>query len=233
MDVNGGSFVTITGNVFNYNRHAVTASGRPFTATSRASTTCCRAATKTLRAHGGYYNQHMDVHGRGAAGREYVGGPAGTQFDVSLNTFRGAQGYGFLGPTRPAFMQRGMPRSASYFRDNVLVHGSLDEAVRLKSGDPRTWTTVEPSTLKFHAGGNRYDTDTIDASSPRATSTATAVTDVFVANGTAWFFSRGGKRPGSSSTRRPNASATWASPTSTTTASPTCSTATRRQRRLS
>jgi hypothetical protein len=195
VDVSGGSFVTITGNVFNYNRHAVTASGRGHSGYVARFNYVLHGGYREnpVGPYGGYYNQHMDVHGANPGGYD---GQAGTQFDISLNTFRGAQKYGELW-TRPAFMQRGIPATGIDFRDNVLVHGSLDKAVRFKGFSTGTMPPSSPvgqQIAKFHPSGNRFETDTI-----RDLATgdfdADGVTDVFIANGTAWFYSRGGKRP--------------------------------------
>jgi hypothetical protein len=195
VDVNGGSFVSIVGNVFNYNRHAVTATGRGHSG---------YAARFNYVLQGGYrqnagtftdgsYNQHMDVHGEKKGG---YGGQAGTQFDISLNTFRGAQTY-YQIRTRSAFWQRGIPAIGVDFRDNVLVHGSLSKAVRFKgfnSGGQGPASPIGQQIAKFHPGGNRFDVDTI-RDLAAGDFDGDGVTDVFIANGTAWFYSRAGKRP--------------------------------------
>jgi hypothetical protein len=197
VDVNGGSFVTITGNVFNFNRHAVTATGRAHSGYVARFNYVLQGGYRQdpvgAVGYHGYYNQHMDVHGSDSGG---YGGPAGTQYDVSLNTFRGAQRYAQV-MTRSAFWQRGTPEIGIDFRDNVLVHGSLDKAVRFvgfnHAGMPPS-SSVGQQVAKFHPAGNRFGADTI-----RDLATGDfdgdGVTDVFIANGTAWFYSRGGKRP--------------------------------------
>ena len=197
VDVNGGSFVTITGNVFNYNRHAVTATGRGHSGYVARFNYVLQGGYRQdpIGAVGyrGYYNQHMDVHGEKKGG---YGGPAGTQFDIALNTFRGAQTYAQI-RTRSAFWQRGVPAIGIDFRDNVLVHGSLNEAVRFKgfnSGGQGPSSPIGQQIARFHPSGNRFDTDTI-----RDLATGDfdgdGATDIFIANGTAWFYSRAGKRP--------------------------------------
>jgi hypothetical protein len=196
VDVNGGSFVTITGNVFNYNRHAVTATGRGHSGYVARFNYVLQGGYRQdpigAIGYGGYYNQHMDVHGSNPGG---YGGPAGTQFDISLNTFRGAQTYAQV-MTRSAFWQRGVPDIGIDFRDNVLVHGSLNKAVRFKgfnTAGQGPSSSVGQQIAKFHPSGNRYNTDKI-----RDLATGDfdgdGVTDIFIANGTAWFYSRGGKR---------------------------------------
>jgi FG-GAP-like repeat len=193
VDVNGGSFVTITGNVFNYNRHAVTATGRGHSGYVARFNYVLQGGYRQNAGivTDGYYNQHMDVHGEGSGG---YGGAAGTQFDISLNTFRGEQKY-YQVRTRPAFMQRGTPAIGIDFRDNVAVHDSLNKAVRFKdfsSGGPPD-SLIGQTKAKFHPAGNRFDTDTV-RDLAAGDFDGDGVTDIFIANGTAWFYSRGGKR---------------------------------------
>jgi hypothetical protein len=85
--------------------------------------------------------------------------------------------------------------NGAYFNDNIDVHDDLDEAVSLKWTS--SWTErfgEDQKKMNFHAMGNRFDTD-------YTTEVATGDfdgdgrTDVFLANGTGWFYSRGGIRP--------------------------------------
>ncbi len=194
VDVSGGSFVTITGNVFNYNRHAVTATGKGHSGYIARFNYVLQGGYREDPnvVYSGFYNQHMDVHGEPPGG---YGNPAGTQFDISLNTLRGAQTYAQI-RTRPAFMQRGVPAIGIDFHDNVLVHGSLNDAVRFKRFNPfgAPSNPAARQFAKFHPSGNRFGTDTV-----RDLATGDfdgdGVTDIFIANGTAWFYSRAGKRP--------------------------------------
>src|SRR5215472_6760994 len=164
VDVSGGSFVTIIGNVFNYNRHAVTSTGRGHSGYIARFNYVLQGGYRMdpigIIGYEGYWNQHMDVHGSNPGG---YGGPAGTQFDISLNTFRGEQTYAQI-KTRSAFWQRGIPEIRIDFRDNVLVHNSLDKAVRFvkfnHAGLPPS-SSAGQQIARFHPGGNRFDVDTI------------------------------------------------------------------------
>jgi hypothetical protein len=69
-----------------------------------------------------------------------------------------------------------------------------DEAVRLKAGSDGSLDEDSPSSFNLRTAGNRYDTD---FSTELATGDfdGDGQADVFVANGTAWFFSRAGIGP--------------------------------------
>lgn len=189
VNVDGGAYVKIMGNVFSFNRHAVTASGRAYSGYTAlfnyvleggycedSSTTC-------------YYNQHFDVHGEGDGG---YGGAAGTYFQIAFNTIRGEQSY-YLIKTRPALLQRGIPAEGMDFFHNVLVHNSRDAAVDFK-GIPLAPHQSFLTRAKFRADGNHYDTD-YSGELAAGDFDGDGRTDVFLANGTAWFFSRAGKKP--------------------------------------
>jgi hypothetical protein len=190
--VAGGAYVTVEGNVFEGNRHAVTAVGLPYSGYI--------ARFNYLLNKGywydGYHGQHFDVHGTG--NDAHNGGPAGEYFEIAYNTIRGEQtSGGFLGlneKTRDALTLRGRPAIGAFFHDNVLVHDGYSGAIQLKGGDDPALNALLPGTFNFRASANRWDTDysrefaTGDFDGDRRT-------DVFVANGTGWFFSRGGIRP--------------------------------------
>jgi hypothetical protein len=192
IDVNGGAYVTVMGNVFNYNRHAVASTGRGHSGYVARFNYVLQGGYREGGSwySDGYYNQHFDVHGEGDEG---YGGAGGTYAEIAFNTIRGEQGY-YVVQTRPAFMLRGTPAVGVDFFNNVLAHDSLAAAVLFKGIlGPSSYESAR-SKARFHEGGNRYDTD-------HAADLATGDfdgdgrTDVFLANGTAWFFSRAGKGP--------------------------------------
>lgn len=193
LDVNGGAYVTVMGNVFNFNRHAVAATGMGHSGYVARFNYVLQGGYEEGGnwLTGGAYNQHFDVHGEGGGG---YGGPGGTYFEIAFNTVRGDQGY-YVVRTRPAFMQRGIPAEGVDFHDNVLVHGSLSAAVRFKGIDLRAWQGPPAlAAAKFHEGGNHFNTD-YASDFAAGDFDGDGRTDVFLANGTAWFFSRAGKKP--------------------------------------
>ena len=190
----GGAYAHVEGNVFAFNNHSVAADGQAYSGYVARFNYVLRGALTVGKQD--TYPHSFDVHGRfKAEEHEYAGGPAGTYFDVSFNTVLGEQDYGFLGRlTRAAFALRGRPAQGAQFTGNVLAHDDFDEGVKLRRGDDDRLDEDRPSTFNLRSGGNRYDTDystelaTGDFDGDRRA-------DVFVANGTGWFFSRGGIRP--------------------------------------
>lgn len=187
------SYATVTGNVFDFNRHAVTSSGHAYSGYVARFNYVLAGGHKY---GGGYYGQHFDVHGVATTEaernrRNWYGGGAGEYHEIAYNTVRGEQVYD--GTSRAALLLRGKPASGLDFNANVLVH-ERDEAVRFKRGNDTRLDPERPSTFNFRQAGNRYDTD-------HATELATGDfdgdgrADVFLANGTAWFFSRAAVRP--------------------------------------
>ena len=189
--VGGGVYATVEGNVFAFNNHHVAADGQAYSGYSARFNYVLRGVLSYGKSDS--YPHSFDVHGR--MGGEFAGGPAGTYFDVSFNTVLGEQNYGFWGlRTRAAFGLRGLPQQGAHFTGNVLAHDDFDEAVKLRAGDDSRLDEDRPNTFNLRSAGNRYD---VDYSTELATGDfdRDGRTDVFVANGTAWFYSSAGIRP--------------------------------------
>lgn len=194
----GDGYVTIEGNLFTHNRHAIAASSDKAGKDKGGYIAKYNYVLEGgfTEGAGKYWNQHFDVHGQyggyGGKAREYI--------EIAYNTIRGKQEYGALGftETRPAFMLRGKPSIGAYFHDNVLVHDDESEAVRLKEYglNPKTGEfgpTCGPSHAgcNLFVGSNSYNTDT---SSDLAVGDfdGDGRDDVFLANGTGWWYSSAG-----------------------------------------
>jgi hypothetical protein len=182
--VGGAGYATIVGNVFDSNRHAVAASGRAYSGYFAHFNYVLAGGYK----QGRFYNQHFDVHGTGPS---HYGGSAGEKFEITNNTIRGDQTY-YVIKTRPAFWLRGRPEQGAYFNNNIVVHDDLDAAVHL--GETGLGIGEDHDEFNFHASGNRFNTD-YSTEVAAGDFDGDGRTDVFVANGTGWFFSRSGIRP--------------------------------------
>jgi len=185
VNVGSGSFAEITGNVFEFNRHDVASDGFAHSGYIARFNFVLAGGVK----EGSFYNQHFDVHGIGAGG---YGKSAGVYYEISHNTFRGAQSYGLK--KRSALMLRGTPEDGAHFNENFAVHCDLDAAVSLKSDKNDSGWGEDHAQFDFHATGNRFN---VDFSSELAAGDfdGDGRSDVFVATGKAWFYSRAGKRP--------------------------------------
>ena len=218
VDVNGGAYATIVGNVFDFNRHAVAATAWATAATSPASTTCCRAATRRRQlADGGYYNQHFDVHGEAGGG---YGGPAGDVLRDRVQHDPRRAGLLRRSETRPAFMLRGTRGTACDFNGNVAgPRRRWTRPSRFKGVDPPgLGEATSPGRRPSSTPAATATTPTTPRSSPPATSTATAAPMSSSPTAPPGSTRAPASGPGSSSTPRPSARRSWASPTSTTTA---------------
>ena len=126
--VGGGAYATVEGNVFDFNRHAVAASGFAFSGYIARFNYILQGGFM----QGSFYNQHFDVHGTnrdatsGNNNSTGYGGTAGEYYEIAFNAIRGDQGYSYGFKTRPSFMLRGAPTIGAYFQDNVDVHEDLD-----------------------------------------------------------------------------------------------------------
>lgn len=169
--VGGGAYAHIEGNVFEYQNHHITASGKAYSGYVARFNYSLRG---TYLNHAENWPHTFDVHGRsGAAGGKYSGGPAGAYFEVAGNTF--------LFNKDLAFKVRGTPTEGAYFIGNVLAHGRFRAFVEYE-GD------------HGHKSDNRTGTD-YSSEIAAGDFDGDGRTDVFVSNGTAWFWSRGGVRP--------------------------------------
>jgi hypothetical protein len=195
VNVSTGAFATIMGNVFDFNRHAVASNGFAHTGYIARFNYVLEGGFK----QGSYYNQHFDVHGtndtNGDDKSTGYGGTAGEYYEVAYNAVRGAQKYYcFITclKTRPALLLRGKPTTGMRFDANVAVHDDLDAAVSLKMDKGDTGWGEDHDKFNFDASGNQFSAD---HSGDLATGDfdRDGRTDVFVATGTAWFFSRGGQ----------------------------------------
>lgn len=183
--VGGTAYATVRGNVFEYNNHSLAASGKAFSG---------YVATRNFLLKGAIdpKDHQFDVHG--TRDSHHAGGPAGTYFDISYNTVRGEQTYALGTQTRRALGLRGRPAEAARFHHNVLVHDDFGEAVKLSPGGDPSLIPPSPALFNLSYHDNKHDTD-YSTEIAAGDFDGDRRTDVFLATGTAWFFSSAGIRP--------------------------------------
>ena len=184
--VGGAAYATITGNVFEYNNHSVAARGWVFSGYLASYNFVLKGAIDDK-------DHHFDVHGTLDPGH-WAGGDAGTFFDISYNTIRGEQNYAAHTETRAALGLRGRPRQGIRFHHNVLVHDDRGEALKLEGGDDPRLDDDDLASFHLSYHHNKYDTD-YSTEIAAGDFDGDRRTDVFVANGTGWFYSSAGVGP--------------------------------------
>jgi len=188
VKVGSGAYAYVRGNLFDYNRHAVSHDGKPFSGYIARYNYVLQGGHCQSTTGGCYYNQHFDVHGSAESG---YGGVGGEYFEIVSNTIRGAQRYGYDFPlgeyVRPALFLRGEPTEMAALTDNVLAHDNADDAVKLDDGSP-FGNMID----NYVDEPNRYGVDTTGDLAV-GDFDGDGRDDVFIATGTAWFYSSAGK----------------------------------------
>jgi hypothetical protein len=176
VDVSAGAYALIERNVFDFNRHAIAASGK-----SGGYSAQQNLVLKGGGVHGKWYNEHthlFDVHGdRNCPDTPLTQhiwncGNAGDQIWIQGNAFQYTEDN--------AIKLRGAPRVPAYIDHNVFAHDSVDDAVALNDS---TRVTVGVNRAGLDTYG-RYGVCDFDGDGKD---------DLFIATGASWWFSSGGK----------------------------------------
>ncbi len=175
--VSAGGYAKIERNVFDFNRHAIAASGALGVGYMADRNLVLRGGG----VHGKWYSEYthqFDVHGDANCPdiplnqHTWNCGNAGDQFWFTNNAFQYTNDL--------AIKLRGVPRIQAVIRDNVFAHDSEDDAVATKSD---VHVFQGPNTSNVDTYGNYgvcdFDGDGKD--------------DLFLATGVSWWYSSGGK----------------------------------------
>jgi hypothetical protein len=186
--VGGAAYATVIGNTFENNQHSVTSSGKAHSGYLASRNYILEYALDEK-------DHNFDVHGT-EGGTGHVGGYAGTFFDIAFNTVRGAQKYWTWHgrETRAAFALRGKASVGAVFHHNVLVHDDYEEAMHFGTGGDPDLDEDDAGTFNLSYGRNKHGVD-YSLEIAAGDFDGDGRTDVFLANGTGWFFSPGGSQP--------------------------------------
>jgi hypothetical protein len=176
--VGDGAWAHIEGNVFDFNRHAIAASGKMGGYRARRN-----LVLKGGGHHADYlsvydsYTHQFDVHGSENClpiGSDAKCGDAGDQVWIEENAFQYVRG--------AAIHIRGRPRIGAYITDNVFAHSDLDDAISLETND------------NVSKSGNRKGVDTFGEYGV-CDMDGDGVDDLFLATGVSWWYSSYGEFP--------------------------------------
>ena len=190
VNVHNGAWAKISANVFDFNRHAIAASGKVGGYDAERNLTL-----KGGGYHGKWYGRYthiFDVHGTGCWWSSNLCGEAGDRIWDETNAFQD--------PNGPAIKLRGRPRRSypvggAYIADNIFPHDGLendwgDDAVHLQTSENVKFgpnNVIKVETIGQY-GVCDFDGDAID--------------DLFLATGKTWWFSSFGEYQWATSMRR-------------------------------
>lgn len=183
-----GAFPLIEGNTFSSNRHAIAADGRSHTG-YRALYNLVLDGDAPLQGNWAYswYTQDFDMHGRDNGGFFDLldngrGGRAGDYVEIGFNTF--------LGTNRENFDLRGQPCQYVDYHHNVSMHSGYGTAIN-NDGDA---SGIHASENSFQQGNPLYTnfTEAMRGGMQVGDFDGDGRDDVFVATGSAWYYSSAG-----------------------------------------
>ena len=171
VNANSGAFPLIDGNVFYENRHAIAGTASTSHTGYRAWHNFVLSVAPLQR--GIFHTHDFDMHGTDSGGK---GGRAGGYMDLYKNTF--------LGTNRHNFEVRGTPCDFVEFRNNVSLQEQWDALsldVGIFGSGSVTWVIPpEPEQFELPNPTNQLGVGDFDGD---------GVQDMFIATGTAWYYS--------------------------------------------
>ncbi|HET6980824.1 MAG TPA: FG-GAP-like repeat-containing protein [Myxococcaceae bacterium] len=183
VDVSAGAYALIEHNLFDFNRHAIAASGQPGVGYRANQNLVLKGGGNHAKWYSNYthlFDVHGDKNCPDIPGNQNTWncGNAGDQFWFTQNAFQYTHDN--------AIKLRGMPRVAAYIDGNVFAHGSVDDAIALQT---TTHVTLGQGQNANHAGFDsygRYGVCDLDGDGKD---------DLFLPTGVTWWYSSGGSMP--------------------------------------
>jgi hypothetical protein len=171
VNANSGAFPLIDGNIFYENRHAIAGTAATSGTGYRAWHNFVLSVSPLQR--GVFHTHDFDMHGTDSGGK---GGRAGGYMDLYRNTF--------LGTNRHNFEVRGTPCDFVEFRNNVSLQ-ERDDALSLDVGVFGSGSVIwvvppEPEQFELPNPTDSLGVGDFDGD---------GVQDMFIATGTAWYYS--------------------------------------------
>ncbi len=187
VEASAGSRISIERNVFDFNRHAIAASGADGTGYTARHNLILKGGGyhDSYPIYGAYYTHQFDVHGTDHCGISslfsdslYNCGQAGEQFEFSHNAFQYTRGN--------AIKVRGNPVVGAVVANNVFAHDSRGDAIvqNLDLGTDLNLIDVQPN--------NRFDIDTYGEYGV-CDFDDDGMDDLFLATGVSWWYASAAK----------------------------------------
>jgi hypothetical protein len=179
VDISAGGYAAIERNVFDFNRHAIAASGKPGVSYDARLNLVLKGGGRHRPGVPLLQTTHQfDVHGDkncpDVPGNQHSWncGDAGDQFSYEFNAFQYRK--------NNAIKLRGMPRIAARIEHNIFPHDDVDDAVALRT---TTHVTVKNNTTDVDSFG-QYGVCDFDADGKD---------DLFLPTGVTWWYASGAR----------------------------------------
>lgn len=192
VNAKAGAFPMIDGNTFVSNRHAIAETASyPLTGYRAWSNIVLDDAPIQYWGIVPYHTHDFDIHGTGEDG---FGGIGGGYTEIARNTFLGA-GDGAVSLPRANFKARGVPCDAIEYHDNISLQ-SEDDTVKFQLSRPPfdiVGVVGLEDVLRIAKVPNQFSHDNPTKYLTTGDFDGDGRTDLFLATGTAWYYSPGGE----------------------------------------
>lgn len=189
VDVSAGAHALIERNVFDLNRHAIAASGKPGTSYVARRNLVLRGGGfhDSYPVYGSYYTHQFDVHGTDHCYHtpikdiyQFGCGDAGEFFEMRENAFQYTRGN--------AVKVRGNPSVGAVVARNVFAHGSRGDAIQ-QNGNSGPGDNI---TMPIEVTGNKFGIQTYGKYGV-CDFDGDGRDDLFLATGVSWWYASAGR----------------------------------------